>query len=188
MKKYLRIGLLLLLGLSFSLVRTAATEPGDDRAQANLEDRNKSVIRGFFEAVNSGNVEKALAAVDATFHADIVTHMASGDARGIDQVRTAFKYDYLTWTDFRYAIDDVIGEGDIVVVRGGFAGTQTGRVMGIPPSGKRISYPLIYVFRLESGKVKAWWGDFDSYLSMMTQLGLEWRPVMPKAQNARPAQ
>ncbi|HSQ79462.1 MAG TPA: ester cyclase [Candidatus Bathyarchaeia archaeon] len=189
MKKCPPVLLLILLCASAAcLSRTVKTELEQNRAEAKLEEANKAVIKLFFEAVNGGSAEKAQAAVDATFRADIVTHMASGEAKGIDQVRNAFKYDHLTWSDFRYALDNVVAEGDIVVVRGGFAGTQTGRVMGMPPSGKRISYPFIFAFRLENGKVRDWWGDLDSYLSMMTQLGLEWRPAMPKEQGAKPAQ
>jgi predicted ester cyclase len=146
------------------------------RAQAKLEEQNRSLVSRFFEAVNSGSAEKAQAAVEATFSPDVVTHMAAGEARGIDQVRTAFKYDYLTWSDFRYALDDVRCDGDVVVARGGFAGTQAGRILGMPPTGKRISYPLIYVFRVENGKIRDWWGDFDSLLSLMTQAGMELRP------------
>jgi predicted ester cyclase len=186
-KELLFLPLVLLCASSACLERTVTTELEKDRAQAKLEEQNKSVIRLFFEAVNSGSADKTRAAVDATFDPDIVTQMAAGAAQGIDQVRNAFKYDYLTWSDFRYALDDLTAEGDIVVVRGGFAGTQTGRVMGVPPSGKRISYPFIFAFRLESGKVKAWWGDLDAYLSMMTQLGLEMRPAMPKKQDSKPA-
>src|SRR5512138_2418798 len=156
--------------------KAAMAELQKFRDQAKLEEQNRAVVSRFFEAVNSGSSEKAVAAVDTAFGPDVVTHMAAGEARGIDQIRYAFKYDYLTWSDFRYSLDRITSEGDIVVARGGFAGTQIGRIMGVPPSGKRISYPLIYAFRVENGKIKDWWGDFDSYLSMMTQLGMELKP------------
>lgn len=160
--------------------KAAMAELQKFRDQARLEEQNRAVVGQFFEAVNSGSADKALAAVDAAFHPDVVTHMAAGEARGIDQIRNAFKYDYLTWSDFRYSLDRIVSEGDIVIARGGFAGTQIGRIMGMPPTGKRISYPLIYAFRLENGKIKDWWGDLDSYLSMMTQLGLELKPRPPQ--------
>ncbi len=182
MKRYLWVvPLAVIVCFAFACQDKAAmAELRKFRDQAKLEEQNRAVVGQFFEAVNSGNAEKALAAVNAAFDPDVVTHMAAGEARGIDQIRNAFKYDYLTWSDFRYSLDRIASEGDVVVARGGFAGTQIGRIMGMPPSGKRISYPLIYVFRLENGKIKDWWGDFDSYLSMMTQLSMELRPKPPQ--------
>jgi predicted ester cyclase len=156
--------------------KAAMTKLRQLKAQAQLEAQNKSLVERFFKTIGSASVEEATAAVDATFHSDIVTHMASGDAQGIDQVKTAFRYDYLTWSDLRYSLESVLAESDIVVARGQFGGNQAGRIMGIAPTGKRITYPFIYVFRFENGKIKEWWGDFDSYFSMMTQLGLELRP------------
>ncbi len=182
MKKALGVILLaLLLCSSFACQNKAdMAELQRLRAQAKLEERNRSLVGRFFEAVNSGSVEKALAAVEATFSPDIVTHMAAGEARGVDQVRNAFKYDYLTWSNFRYALDDIRADGDVVVARGGFAGTQVGRIMGMPPTGKRIAYPLIYAFRVDNGKITDWWGDFDSFLSMMAQVGMELKAKQDK--------
>ena len=72
--------------------------------------------------------------------------------------------------DFKATIDDVVAEGDRVVIRMTFRGTQTGEFMGMPPTGKSISVGVIDIFRIAGGKIVEHWGQMDS-MGMMQQLG-----------------
>jgi predicted ester cyclase len=72
--------------------------------------------------------------------------------------------------DFNATIDDVVAEGDRVVIRMTFRGTQTGEFMGMPPTGKSISVGVIDIFRIAGGKIVEHWGQMDS-MGMMQQLG-----------------
>ena len=77
--------------------------------------------------------------------------------------RTAFP-------DFNVSIDDMIAEGDKIVARTTWKGTQKGEFMGIPSSGKRVSFSVIDIIRISGGKFVEHWGLMDNS-AMMQQLG-----------------
>lgn len=68
-------------------------------------------------------------------------------------------------------IDEVLAEGDMVAVRGIFGGTNSGPMMGIPPTGKTCRVPFIAMGKVVDGKFVERWLNFDE-MSMMRQLGL----------------
>ncbi|HEX5579663.1 MAG TPA: ester cyclase, partial [Candidatus Limnocylindria bacterium] len=72
--------------------------------------------------------------------------------------------------DVRMTIEDVIAEGDKVVVRLTSHGRHAGAFMGLPPSGKAYDISEIHIFRVAHGKVAEHWRDADM-LGMLRQLG-----------------
>ena len=42
--------------------------------------------------------------------------------------------------------------------------------MGIPPTGNRVNFTGVTIYRIEGGKIAAWWGVSDQ-LGLMQQLG-----------------
>ena len=74
--------------------------------------------------------------------------------------------------DFRLAIDDVVAEGNKVVVRWTFNGTNRGALPSIPATGKHVSVPnVIGIFQLGAGKVVEAHLSWDRY-ELRQQLGL----------------
>lgn len=77
--------------------------------------------------------------------------------------------------DYKHTIEDVISEGDKVVVRCTNRGTHTGELMGIPPTGNKVEYGEIVIVRFADGKIEAVWVQEDD-LWMMQQLGMDLVP------------
>ena len=73
--------------------------------------------------------------------------------------------------DFKVTIDDMIAEGDKVVVRGTWSGTHKGEFMGIPATGKSVSFGVIDTVRIAGGKMVEHWGLMDNF-RLMQQLGV----------------
>ncbi len=73
--------------------------------------------------------------------------------------------------DMHATIDDMVAEGDKVVVRYTVEGTQQGELLGVPPSGKRFQTSGISVYRLAEGKIAEQWEQAD-LLGLMQQLGV----------------
>ena len=72
--------------------------------------------------------------------------------------------------DMQLTIEDMIAEGDKVVVQGDFSGTHQGEMFGIPATGKRVIQTSIFIFRLVKGEiVEGWYATSD--LDLMRQLG-----------------
>jgi len=70
-----------------------------------------------------------------------------------------------------FTIDDVIAEGDKVVVRWTNAGTHVGEFAGIPATGGTFSIAGIDIYRVEGDLLAEHWHVVDQ-LSMLGQLGL----------------
>ena len=65
--------------------------------------------------------------------------------------------------------EDIIAEGDKVVVRCQVIGTHTGTLFDIPATGKNVQVPLIIIYQLEDGKIVDHWMQADT-LSLMQQI------------------
>jgi predicted ester cyclase len=50
-------------------------------------------------------------------------------------------------------------------------GTHQGEFMGIPPTGRQVTFTGIHISRVAGGKIAEEWGQFDA-LGMMQQLGV----------------
>jgi predicted ester cyclase len=76
--------------------------------------------------------------------------------------------------DFRYHVEQLIGEGDKVAALVSFTGTQTGthHIAGrsFPPSNRTFNVAEMFVFRIADGKITESWAVWDR-LSLLEQLG-----------------
>jgi steroid delta-isomerase-like uncharacterized protein len=86
---------------------------------------------------------------------------------------------YLAAFEVQHIIDDVAADRDMVMVRWTMHSTQKGEYLGIPPTGRQVTFTALEWFRLENGKVAEVWSMFDT-LSVMQQLG-----VFPKGRPPR---
>ncbi len=99
-------------------------------------DKNKEVVRLFIDrVVNEGHVERALnyVAPDFTLHDPGQPPMKGpGLLWFLHRLRIAFP-------DFRLNIEELVAEGDSVVVIGTQTGTQEGEYRGLAPAGRAFS-------------------------------------------------
>lgn len=81
-----------------------------------------------------------------------------GSARGPEAFRNYYSNIILSVVpDGRYEVDDLIAEGDRVVVRWRLVGTHKGNFNGIAPTGRVITLKGIAIYRLEDSKVVERW-------------------------------
>ena len=130
-------------------------------------DANKALVRRFIDEIF---VHGHPDAVDELLADDFVSHTwrSTGDGKG-DLKRAIDRLSKLL-ADVSFTVEDVIAEGDRVVVRVTAKATQVGQFMGVPPSGKSYSIGEIHIFRVRDGKVAEHWHQYDQ-LGMMRQLG-----------------
>jgi steroid delta-isomerase-like uncharacterized protein len=133
-----------------------------------MQQDNKSAVQRFYqEVINERNLEL----IDEMLTPDFIEHEeVPGLAPGPEGARQFFAMIRAGFPDFQMSIEDVVAEGDKVVVRSTLTGTHKGEFMGIPASEKRISVPVIDILRLADGKVAEHWGLTDN-ATMMQQLG-----------------
>ena len=92
------------------------------------------------------------------------------EATGAELLKQVFARLHRAFPDLHTTIEDLIEEGDKVVSRNTVTGTHRGEYMGIPPTGKSVTYNEIFIVRLEGGRIAETWGVVD-VLSQMRQLG-----------------
>ena len=132
-------------------------------------EQNKELFRRFVEEVfNRGN----LSLTDEFLAPNFIEHEElppgiPNDREGVKQLTTMLRS---AFPDFKAKIEDIIAEGDKVVVRMTWSGTHQGEFMGIPPSGKSVSFGVIDIVRMARGKFVEHWGLMDSSM-MMQQIG-----------------
>ncbi|MGI8886517.1 MAG: ester cyclase, partial [Gaiellaceae bacterium] len=73
--------------------------------------------------------------------------------------------------DSRFTIDDMIAEGDRVVTKKTFTGTQSGDFSGIPATGRTVTLQYVDIMRVRDGRIVEHWLSMDQ-LSFMQQLGV----------------
>jgi predicted ester cyclase len=73
--------------------------------------------------------------------------------------------------DMRLDIDDMVAEGEKVLVRLTIRGTQRGELMGIAPTGRAVEVGVMDLFHVRNGKLIEHWALFDN-LGMLKQLGV----------------
>ena len=128
---------------------------------------NKAHVRRGFEAVN----QKNLAVFDELLTPDVVFHSASTTMQGLEAYKQVLSVYVTAFPDLQFTIEDMIAEGDTVVVRYTTRGTHQGNFMGIPPTGKQVSGTGMFMDRLVNGKAVEQWINGDD-LGLLQQLGV----------------
>ena len=129
---------------------------------------NKRLARQFFAEVDKKSVDGLGEYLAPGFlaHPPGVPQPLNGEM--FQQMLASFSAGF---PDYSHTIESQVAEGNKVVCRVSFQGTQTGNFQGIPPTGKPVSISEIHVMRLEDNRIAEYWAVFDS-LGMLQQLGL----------------
>ncbi len=127
---------------------------------------NKALMHRAYDALN----QKNLAVLDEVDAPDLVVHIVSTTIQGLEAFKQGLSLFLTAFPDARFILEDLIAEGDRVVVRYTFRGTHTGNYMGIAPTGKQVTQTGITINRFANGKAVELWGNVDD-LGLLQQLG-----------------
>jgi steroid delta-isomerase-like uncharacterized protein len=132
-----------------------------------MSEQNKAAVRRFFEEIDKGNTD-----VVDELYADTLRFYQPGsdpvDKAARKQLLLMFRS---VFPDSSHTIEDMIAEGDRVVTRFTFHGTQRGELMGIPATDRQVAVQGMVIDRLSAGKIREEWVSFDM-MGMMQQLGV----------------
>jgi len=137
----------------------------------------KALTCRFIEEWNKGKAA-AMAVIDEMYATNFVSH-GDKDVRGIKNVKKSTSEEFTAFPDLHFTIDDMVAEGDKVVMRITMTGTHKGEYMGAPPTNKKITIRAIAIERFAGGKIVEEWGQTDT-LGLMQQLGLAPTPKKEK--------
>ena len=135
-----------------------------------------ATARQLYERLNAGDIDGfgGLLAEDFVEHEDLM-----GLPQTREGVKEFFRIYHGAFPDMRMEPEDVLTDGDKVVVRARATGTNAGAFMGMPATGKSVDVQLIDIHRIgDDGLLHEHWGVYDA-MTMMQQLGLA--PAGPSA-------
>jgi len=123
-------------------------------------EENKAIILGLYEADN----KKDLTILDEVISPDFFdpTFQLRGP-EGYKQFETAFFKGFPDWIE---TIEDIIAEEDKVWVRFTGTGTHKGEWRGLAPTGKKVTFRGVQIWRIVDGKV----ASKDSILDLLDAL------------------
>jgi predicted ester cyclase len=135
----------------------------------NRSEQNKTVIRKFIDGYNSRNME----VFEDLVAPDYYDHLFQ--QKGREKFKEMFTMAFVGFPDWYEAIQDIIAEGDKVWVWIKATGTHTNEwdLFGVtvPPTGNKIEMNMVFIWRLEDGKLVEGW-EVDDNLEILKQMGV----------------
>jgi predicted ester cyclase len=125
---------------------------------------NKAIVRRYIEQVFNEHRHDLV----EEFLVEGIEFHGAGIAAGLAAVEQWAAMWSAAYPDPYVTIEDVIAEGDRVVVRSTLNGTRQGERQGIPATGNPVTQLSITIFRLAKGKITEGWFAADN-LSIMKQ-------------------
>ena len=131
----------------------------------SVTENKARAIALFPKAWNEGD----FSVVDKYIDTDIIDHF--DHSQGIESFKHVVNMFRTAFPDIHLTVEDEIAQEDRVVHRWTMVGTQQGEIMGIPPTGKEITWTGITIVRFAEGKIVERWANVD-LLSVLQQLGV----------------
>ena len=130
-------------------------------------EENKSIIRKVIDAVNEQN----LALLDELIAPDFLYHTPTQQIQGLEAMKQGVMEEIQSFPDLHVTIEDIMAEGDKVCVRLRETATHKAPFRGLAPTGKKLTYTVMTIWRIVGGKVVEAWGVYDQ-MDFFKQLGI----------------
>jgi predicted ester cyclase/uncharacterized protein YndB with AHSA1/START domain len=116
--------------------------------------------RFLLDFKNRANLE----AVDETWSEDSVLHYAGSDlGGGRAPQKNIGRLVFDAFANVRVELEDQIVEGDRVVERHRATGVHAGEFMGIPATGREVSWTGNHIYRIANGQIVEAWSEVSLY-------------------------
>lgn len=139
------------------------------REYSSTQDKNKAVIRKFIDGYNSRNLNVFEELVAPDYYDNLFQQ------KGRDKFKEMFTMAFQGFPDWYEAIQDIIAEGDKVWVWIKATGTHLNEWdlfgVSVPPTGNKIEMNMVFIWRLENGKLVEGW-EIDDNLEILKQIGV----------------
>jgi predicted ester cyclase len=107
---------------------------------------------------------------------DIVDHGAvPGQPPGLAGIEHWMRGIHASLSGLSGVVEDTVVEGDKVAARITWRGTHAGSFLGLPATGKPVTFGSMHLLRFENGLATEWWGVPDLY-GALTGLGASFEP------------
>jgi steroid delta-isomerase-like uncharacterized protein len=136
------------------------------------EARNAAAFTRFHAATNSGDLARIEQAIDELVAPDAAIHAPLPlDATGPELLKIIWAGLLNAYPDLHIELEDLIAKDDRVACRQTVTATHRGEHLGIPATGRRVTYGEMFIVRFaEDGRIAETWGVVD-IAAQLRQLG-----------------
>lgn len=133
-----------------------------------MSEANKAVARRWFQEVWN---ERRAETIQELMHPQVKAHTPSGEIHGPAAWKQRFWDPFVgAFSDIKLDIEDLVAEGDRVVVRWQASMRHTGGHIGVPETGRALSFPGISWIVVRDGKLVEGWDGWD-FTGMLVSIG-----------------
>ena len=133
-------------------------------------DEKKTLVRQWFAEIDKGaqaDFERFLA-TDYVDHNPPPVPVIAEAREAVKEYSAAFR---AALADFHHVVEDQIAEGDKVVSRISAYGTHVGELLGVKPTGQRLTMTGIAIHRIADGRLAEHWSQID-LIGLLQRLGV----------------
>jgi steroid delta-isomerase-like uncharacterized protein len=152
--------------LAIALLASLATGASAAAADTDTE-ANKALIRSYYEEMWNKHQPSAADRFVATNFIEHNPRLPQGLAGRKQFVTTVLA----AFSDYHGEVQELVAEGEKVVSRVQWTGTQDGPYQGRPATGNKLVFSTADFFRIENGKIAEHWDVVDT-LARAVGLGL----------------
>ena len=157
--------------MCFMVIALAGCSPSEEaQVTATMPDSNaanEALIREVLELIDQRQLDAAF----ELYAEDYIYHGPGGmEIKGRDGIRGLWMDFLNAFPDLRSTVDDMVIQGDKLVLRWTIRGTHTGEFLGVPPSHNPIALPITEIFRIADGQLVEAWDQWDR-LHLFAQIG-----------------
>ena len=132
---------------------------------STAESEHTDLGRRYLDAFNDRDHE-TLATLLAD---DVVEHGIHEELHGVDEIVDFLQAHFEAFPDYSGTTEEVVAEGDTVVVRYRVSGTHSDEYRDVEPTGHTVEWSGIAMYRIEDGRIAEIWLEEDR-LGLLEQL------------------
>jgi predicted ester cyclase len=136
-------------------------------AEMDSIEGNKRAVREFTRVFKN---EHHVDSIDHLFAKEFAHHFPPPIRPGLEGFKDIGRTMNHAFPDVVVTEEDLIANEDTVVERSSAAGTHKGEFMGTAPTGRKIHWTEIHIYRFVGGKIAAHWVEL-SMLQLLRQIG-----------------
>jgi steroid delta-isomerase-like uncharacterized protein len=146
---------------------------GENAAAQGGADENavRALAEQYIDGMNEGNIDRVMDVFAESFvdHQVVPGGAALGNTKA--DVRRAHEMLHTAFPDVKFSLQDLLIDGDQVVMRVRGEGTHTGMFFGMPPTGKYIKWSGVRLLRYADGKFAEGTSELDQ-VGILQQMGI----------------
>jgi predicted ester cyclase len=125
----------------------------------------RDLIAAVYRAINDRDLDR----LDDLFAESYVDHQEN--QLGVQALKDQLGSFYAAFPDLHVTLEEVLADGERYASRTTVTGTQTGSLMGVPPTGRTINVTAVDIGLVRDGKATERWGGLDTF-ALLNQLGV----------------